>query len=122
MSEEYEEIEEGEEEGGGEGEFETRGRADAKSGAAAAAGSGGDGSERPPVSEFYKVVDYVTISKGGKWWSAAVETENFGRRQVALYLWFRDDRKGRWSRKQKFLINDWDAVKGAVEKLLAKKR
>ena len=78
-------------------------------------------SEKLPISEFYKVVDSLTIFKSGKWWEAIVAIESFGRRSIAMYMWeFRD---GKWKRKHKFSIrsvDEWNKVKDSVEKLLPK--
>jgi len=78
-------------------------------------------SEKPPISEFYKVIDYVTIFRSDKWWEAVALIESFGRRSIALYLWqFRD---GKWKRKHKFQvrnISEWNKVKEAVERLTPK--
>jgi hypothetical protein len=78
-------------------------------------------SEKLPISEFYKVVDYLTIFKSDKWWEAIVAIESFGRRSIAMYMWeFRD---GKWKRKHKFSIrnvDEWNKVKDSVEKLLPK--
>ncbi|RLG97535.1 hypothetical protein DRO19_05670 [Candidatus Bathyarchaeota archaeon] len=75
-------------------------------------------SERIPVSDFYKVIDYVTIFKSEKWWEAVAIIESFGRKSIAMYLWqFRD---GRWKRKHKFQLRnleEWEKVKAAVDKL-----
>ncbi len=75
-------------------------------------------SKEIPVSEFYKVVDYVTIFKSDKWWEAVAVIESFGRKSIAMYLWqFRD---GKWKRKHKFQLRnleEWEKVKNAVEKL-----
>lgn len=77
--------------------------------------------EKPPISEFYKVIDFVTIFRSDKWWEAVALIESFGRRSIALYLWqFRD---GKWKRKHKFQvrdINEWNKVKDAVEQLAPK--
>lgn len=71
-----------------------------------------------PLSSFYKVVDYVTISRSEKWWEAIVVIESFGRRSIAMYLW---QKKGdQWKRKHKFQIRnlqEWEKLKGAIEKL-----
>lgn len=78
-------------------------------------------SEKLPISEFYKVIDYVTIFRSEKWWEAVVIIESFGRRSIAMYLWqFRD---GKWKRKHKFhvrSIDEWNKVKNAVERLAPK--
>ena len=76
-------------------------------------------SERPPVSEALKVLDYFTLFKSAKWWAAVVLLESFGRRQICLYLWVR--RGDKWRRKHKFVIQDeasWEAIKEAVERFL----
>ena len=78
-------------------------------------------SERIPVSEFYKVIDSVTIFKSEKWWEAIAIIESFGKRSIALYLWqFRD---GKWKRKHKFHIrnmDEWNKVKNAIDQLAPK--
>jgi len=75
-------------------------------------------SEEIPVSDFYKVIDYVTIFKSDKWWEAVAVIESFGRRAIAMYLWqFRD---GKWKRKHKFQLRnleEWKKVKDAIDKL-----
>ncbi|MBS7647081.1 MAG: hypothetical protein QXK93_00920 [Candidatus Bathyarchaeia archaeon] len=74
--------------------------------------------EKLPVSEFYKVIDYVTIFKSEKWWEAIVVFESFGRRSIGMYLW--QKRNGKWKRKHKFNIrnfDEWNKLKNAVEKL-----
>ncbi|MGB9853564.1 MAG: hypothetical protein ACPLRY_01970 [Candidatus Bathyarchaeales archaeon] len=75
-------------------------------------------SEKLPISDFYKVVDYVTIFKSEKWWEAIVVFESFGRRSIGLYLWQR--RNDAWKRKHKFNIRnieEWNKLKTAIEKL-----
>ncbi|MCW3980392.1 MAG: hypothetical protein NWF11_02845 [Candidatus Bathyarchaeota archaeon] len=78
-------------------------------------------SEKLPISEFYKVIDYHTIFRSDKWWEAIVAIEAYGRRSIAMYMWqFRD---GKWTRKHKFQIrgaDEWSKVKIAVEGLLPK--
>lgn len=77
--------------------------------------------EQLPLSSFYKVVDYVTIFKSEKWWEAVVMIESFGRRSIAMYLW--QNRGDKWKRKHKFQIRnheEWEKVKGAVDKLTPK--
>ena len=74
-----------------------------------------------PISEFYKVIDHVTIFKSAKWWEAIVAIESYGKRSIAMYMWeFRD---GKWKRKRKFSIrglDEWSKVKNSVEQLLPK--
>ena len=83
----------------------------------------GQQSEKLPISEFYKVIDSVTIFRSAKWWEAIVAIESYGRRSIAMYMWeFRD---GKWKRKHKFSIrgvDEWNKVKNSVEQLLPKLR
>jgi hypothetical protein len=77
-----------------------------------------EASEKLPISDFYKVIDYVTIFKSEKWWEAIVVFESFGRRSIGLYLWQR--RNDSWKRKHKFNIRnieEWNKLKAAIEKL-----
>ena len=77
--------------------------------------------EQLPLSSVYKVIDSVTIFKSEKWWEAVVVAESFGRRSIAVYLLVK---KGdAWKRKHKFQLRsaqDWEKVKGAVDKLMPK--
>jgi len=43
--------------------------------------------EKLPVSETLKVLDYRTLEKNPKWWSAVALIDSWGRKQVCLYLW-----------------------------------
>jgi hypothetical protein len=77
--------------------------------------------EKLPLSEFYKVIDYATIFKSEKWWEAIVVIESFGRRSIAMYLW--QKRNDTWKRKHKFQvrnIDEWNKIKNAVEQLTPK--
>jgi len=78
-------------------------------------------SEKLPISEFYKVVDYITIFKNEKWWEAIVAIESYGKRSIAMYMWqFRDEK---WKRKHKFQLrnlDEWNKVKKAVDQLAPK--
>jgi hypothetical protein len=77
--------------------------------------------EKLPISEFYKVIDYITIFKSSKWWEAIVVFEAAGRRAIGLYLW--ENRNNTWKRKNKFTvrnIDEWNKVKTAVEQLAPK--
>lgn len=77
-----------------------------------------ESTEKLPVSDFYEVIDYVTIFKSEKWWEAIVVSESMGRRSIGLYLWH--NREGKWKRKHKFNIrnlDEWEKLKKAIEKL-----
>jgi hypothetical protein len=80
-----------------------------------------EASEKLPISEFYKVIDYVTIFRSEKWWEAIVVFESFGKRLIGLYLW--QKREGVWKRKHKFNIrnlDEWTKLKNAIEQLTPK--
>lgn len=80
-----------------------------------------EASDKLPISEFYKVVDHVTLFKNERWWEAIVVFESFGKRSIGLYLW--QKRSGVWKRKHKFNIRnleEWNKIKNAIEKLAPK--
>jgi len=77
--------------------------------------------EKLPISEFYTVIDYVTIFKNAKWWEAIVLYESFSRRSIGFYLW--EKKKEAWKRKNKFsfkTLEDWNKLKKAVDQLTPK--
>jgi hypothetical protein len=77
--------------------------------------------EKLPISEFYKVVDHVTIFKSQKWWEAIVIFESCGKRAIGMYLW--QKREDAWKRKHKFNIRnleEWNKLKTAIEQLTPK--
>jgi hypothetical protein len=77
--------------------------------------------EKLPISEFYTVIDSVTIFKSQKWWEAIVVFESYGKRSIGLYLW---QKKGdAWKRKHKFNVrnlDEWNKLKNAIEQLSPK--
>jgi len=75
--------------------------------------------EKLPISDFYKVIDHITIAKSQKWWKAIVIYESRNRRTLGVYLWV--NRDGVWKRKQKLTIMDdseWKKLKDSVEQLI----
>jgi hypothetical protein len=83
--------------------------------------------EKLPISEFNKVIDYITMFKSQKWWEAVVLFEAYGKRAIGLYLW--EKRKDAetgvevWKRKHKFNIrnlDEWNKLKDAIEQLTPK--
>ena len=77
--------------------------------------------EKLPISDFYKVIDYVTVFKSDLWWEAIVVFETYGKHQMGMYLW--QKRNGIWKRKNKFGIrnlDEWEKLKAAVEQLAPK--
>ena len=77
--------------------------------------------EKLPISEFYKVVDSVTIFKNKNWWEAIVVFESYGKRSIGMYLW--QKRQDIWKRKHKFNVRnleEWNKLKNAVEQLAPK--
>jgi len=78
--------------------------------------------EKLPISDFYTVVDYVTIFKSQKWWEAIVLFESPGKRTIGLYLWVQN-RDGVWKRKHKFDVrnlDEWNKLKNAIEQFAPK--
>jgi len=76
-------------------------------------------SEKLPISDFYKVVDHVTIFRSEEWWEAIVLIESFGKRSIAMYMW--QFREGKWKRKHKFQlrnVDEWNKVKNAIDKFV----
>lgn len=77
--------------------------------------------EKLPISEFYKVVDSVTIFKNKNWWEAIVVFESYGKRSIGMYLW--QKKQDVWKRKHKFNVRnleEWNKLKNAVEQLTPK--
>ncbi len=77
--------------------------------------------EKLPISEFYTVVDHVTIFKSQKWWEAVVIFESYGKRTIGLYLW--QKKQDAWKRKHKFNVrnlDEWNKLKNAIEQLTPK--
>ena len=77
--------------------------------------------EKLPISEFYKVIDFLTLFKSQKWWEAVVIFEAYGKRSIGLYLW--QKREDAWKRKHKFNIrnlDEWNKLKNAIEQLAPK--
>ena len=77
--------------------------------------------EKLPISEFYKVIEYVTIFKSQKWWEAVVIFESYGKRAIGLYMW--QKRQDAWKRKHKFNVrnlDEWNKLKNVIEQLAPK--
>jgi hypothetical protein len=77
--------------------------------------------EKLPISDFYRVVDHVTLFKSQKWWEAVVIFESYGKRSIGLYLW--QKRQEAWKRKHKFNVrnlDEWNKLKTAIEQLTPK--
>jgi hypothetical protein len=77
--------------------------------------------EKLPISEFYKVIEYVTVFKSQKWWKAIVIFESQGKRALGVYLWV--NRNGVWKRKQKLNItglDEWNKLKDYIDQLIPK--
>jgi hypothetical protein len=77
--------------------------------------------EKLPISDFYIVVESVTIFKNQKWWEAIVVFESYGKRSIGMYLW--QKRQDVWKRKHKFNVRnleEWNKLKSAVEQLTPK--
>ena len=77
--------------------------------------------EKLPISDFYKVIEYVTIFKSQKWWEAVVVFESYGKKSIGLYLW--QKKQDMWKRKHKFNVRDmdeWSKLKNAIDLLAPK--
>ena len=77
--------------------------------------------EKIPISEFYKVVDSMTIFKNKNWWEAVVVFESYGKKSIGMYLW--QKKQDVWKRKHKFNVRnmeEWNKLKNAVEQLVPK--
>jgi len=77
--------------------------------------------EKLPISETYKVVEFVTIFKTPKWWEAVVAYESSGKRSIGFYLWVK--RNDVWKRKNKFSfrnLDEWGYLKTAADQLASK--
>jgi hypothetical protein len=80
-----------------------------------------ESSEKLPISDFYKVIEYLTIFKSAKWWEAIVVYEASGKRSIGFYLW--EKRNDVWKRKNKFSVRnleEWDKLKAAIDQLAPK--
>jgi hypothetical protein len=72
-----------------------------------------------PVSARIKVLRSKTLFRSGRWWAAAALIEAFGRKHVALYLWFR--RGEFWKRRQKFVFrskDEWSKAKSIIDSFI----
>ena len=77
--------------------------------------------EKLPISEFYKVIDSVTIFKSKSWWEAIVVFESNGKKSIGMYLW--QKKQDVWKRKHKFNVRnleEWNKLKNAIEQLAPK--
>lgn len=83
--------------------------------------------EKLPISETLKVLDYRTLEKNPKWWSAVALIDSWGRKQICFYLWQKKTtKKGekieeKWARQQKFTIQDaqtWENISSCVKEFL----
>lgn len=81
--------------------------------------------EKLPTHDMITVIDYETIYKTKKWWKAVALVNKFGHDEVVIYLWMWDDKKGRWTRRQKLGTknsDEWDKINSAVEGFLPRIR
>lgn len=75
--------------------------------------------ENYPVHSAIKVLDGVDIYKTSKWWKAVLLCESFGHKQILIYQWLKDNKSGKWKRKQKMgikNIGEWKQILEAVQK------
>lgn len=72
--------------------------------------------ERLPISEFYQVIRYQTISRSSKWWSFIVLFKARNKSKIGLYLF--QKKEGNWKRKHKFTISskeEYEDIKKVIE-------
>jgi len=81
--------------------------------------------ENFPVSAYYKdhIVDALTISRSGKWWSAVLVIENptNGKNFICMYRW--EKVNDVWKTRKNFKINskkDADKLVEIINKLSGK--
>lgn len=79
--------------------------------------------EQIPVNPALKVIEHIDIYHTEKWWKAAVITEGWGKKIVSVYQWIKDQKTGKWKRKQKMTVKnaeEWAKIQKAIEQLLEK--
>ncbi len=78
--------------------------------------------DRPPVSDYYTVIDSIEIKRSKNWWSAVVlHSSGSNRKAISFYLW--NKRGDKWIRKQKFTIHnnfEFETLIEAVQQLMPK--
>lgn len=80
-------------------------------------------SEQLPVNPALKVIEHIDIYHTEKWWKAVVIAEGWGKKVVSVYQWIKDQKTGKWKRKQKMTVKnaeEWAKIQEAIEQLLAK--
>ena len=68
-------------------------------------------SEKPPLDEYYTVLEWWTVEKSGKWWVCLVfcVPTNGGARELRFYGFLRNNSKSTgWSTIFKRTANRWD--------------
>lgn len=77
--------------------------------------------EKYPVSDFFTVLDAIDIYKTEKWWKAVLAVKSKYGIRIATYQWLKDNKTGKWKRKQKMGVKDMDELNKiytALKKLL----
>jgi len=80
--------------------------------------------EQYPVDAFFEIIEGIDIYKSVKWWKAVILVRSKYGLQVSVYQWIKDQKTGKWKRKQKMGIKsteELDKVYEAIKKLLIKK-
>ena len=72
-----------------------------------------------PVSDYYRdhIEEDTTLSRGGRWWSAALLITNPKNSQpfINLYMW--ENVRGQWKTRKSFSIRSKDALRRVAEAL-----
>lgn len=56
-----------------------------------------------PISDYYQVIEYHTVSKSSRWWSFIVTFKARNKTKIGLYLF--QKKENSWKRKHKFTIS-----------------
>ena len=73
--------------------------------------------EKLPISSFYQILKYKTISKSSKWWSLIVLFKARDRIKIGFYLFQKKDNN--WKRKHKFTISsreEYEDIRNVIDK------
>jgi len=63
-----------------------------------------------PVHEAITVLKGIDIYHTEKWWKAVLLTKTKWGQQIAVYMWIKDRKTGKWKRKQKASFKSKDEL------------
>jgi hypothetical protein len=77
------------------------------------------GSELVPLSDYYKedLIDIITISRGGRWWSAVLllKDSNSDNKFISIYKW--QMVRNEWKLRKNYRINNKEELNVIIEAL-----